>query len=414
MSTNEFDRLIRDKFDNGEFEYNPKNWELLSRKLDHTDQTDIAAPAGIIRWLPKAGMAAGIALVIGLSAYFMNQAPSGNTPSVAGGPVTPAHTNTPVTTGSRPATGTATTQPGAVGISTAPVISTKPVTQSTVTSYSVAPAANTEKETGTVLPQQQNTNDQLVHNTPPQNLPQKDAEQPEKKNILRQPVQPDFSENAYAGNDGYKKRNGASSFSLAGGMNYGSMKTGYSVGVSARTHLGNGNFYLEGDLAFVNSTANKAASVSDAQYDALNSNYSGAFQTGSANTGGNGGPAALAAVSAPVKTVTQEQVLNNLYYLQFSPSVGYSIRKNVSVSLGADVQRLLQNNSNETPVVLEADELKLIPQTDVGLTGKAEYGVTRRLKAGMMYREGVNSLIDNKYISRRYVQVQLKLMLFGK
>lgn len=408
MSTNEFDRLIQDKFDNNEFEYKPGSWQQLSHRLDITPPPAktiaTGTTAGIARWLPKAGMAAGVALVIGLSVFFLNKKPTADTPATADvapkqsqqavtPPVAPEVKNTAIQT-SQPANTAATTF---VATQAKRNAVNKPVQQQQ------AP----QQPANTVVPQANTNNEHIAQTNTPQ--PQHTEE---KKPLVKQPKQPDFADNAYTPEDKYRKPGGKTSFSLAGGVNYGSLNTGYTVGVSARRKLGDGRFYLEGDVAFVNSNAPKAAAVSDAQYDALNSNYSG----GTKNTGGTSGePTALAFVSAPVKTVSQEQALNNLYYLQFSPSVGYNIKKNISVSVGADVQRLLPNSNNdETPVVLESDELKLIPQTDVGLTGKAEYGVTRRLKAGMMYREGVNALIDNKYINRRYLQVQLKFMLFGK
>jgi hypothetical protein len=408
MSTNEFDRLIRDKFDSGEFDYKPEGWQQLSRKMDLTPpgKTMATGAAGIGRWLPKAGIAAGIAAIIGISAYFMDHNTTAPHPQD-----TVTKTTTPTAVPTQAPVVTNTTAPATV-----PATTTNATTHVTVAAQSgnrPANATTRQQQTvpNTVVPQANNNNHVQVAQTN-NNNPQQPQPAETRKPVTPLPKQPDFGENAYAADDKKQQRSGRTSFSLAGGVNYGSLNTGYTVGVSARRKLGDGRFYVEGDLAFVNSSAPKAASVSEAQYDALNTNYSGTNNTGS--SGGNG-PAAMAAVSAPVKTVSQEQALNSLYYLQFSPSVGYNVQKNIAVSVGADVQRLLQNNSNgETPVVLESDELKLIPQTDVGLTGKAEYGVTRRLKAGMLYREGVNALIDNKYINRRYVQVQVKFLLFGK
>ena len=52
----------------------------------------------------------------------------------------------------------------------------------------------------------------------------------------------------------------------------------------------------------------------------------------------------------------------------------------------------------------------------MGLTGKTEYAVTKKLKAGVLYREGINNLINGgeEYLDRRYLQVQLKFRVFGK
>ena len=410
MSTNEFDRLVRDKFDSGEFEYKPEGWQQLSRRIDLTPPEKAikaGASAGMLRWLPKAGIAAGVAALIGLSVLFFNRTKSTTdiTPTAGVQPAaTSGHTQAPVVT--TPATPSV--APPSVAATNVPVVVAGH--NRGAANKTIVPQQQAQQPVNTTVVPQANTNNEHIaqaNTTQPQTQPANN-----KKPSVQLPKQPDFSENAYA-EDGHR-RTGRTSFSLAGGVNYGSLNTGYTLGVSARRKLGTGRFYLEGDLAFVNSNAPKAAAVSEAQYDALSSNYTGGSKN-TGNTGASAEPAALAAVPAPVKSVSQEQALNSLYYLQLSPSVGYNIKKNISVSLGADVQRLLQNNNNEeTPVVLTSDQLKLIPQTDVGLTGRAEYGVTRRLKAGMLYREGVNALIDNKYINRRYVQVQLKFMLFGK
>jgi hypothetical protein len=105
-------------------------------------------------------------------------------------------------------------------------------------------------------------------------------------------------------------------------MNYGSLNTGYMAGINARQKIG-GKMYVEGDLTLVSNQVTQST-VTANQYDAFNSGGAGK--------------------SSESNTVTQTP--SNFLYVQFNPSVGYQVHKKVSLSLGADLQRLLEQNDN--------------------------------------------------------------------
>ena len=180
-----------------------------------------------------------------------------------------------------------------------------------------------------------------------------------------------------------KPRQSRGGVSLAAGMNFGSLNTGYMAGINARQRLGRKTF-VEGDLAVVGNTASKTF-------------------TQTAFTPQPGSSARGAAI---------DYRSLNLVYVQFNPTLGYQVHKQVSVGIGADLQRMV--NGDNTLVNVD-EEIKTIPGTDVGLTGKTEIALSRRLKAGVLYREGINNFLNSsaEYFDRRYIQVQFKFRVTG-
>ena len=184
--------------------------------------------------------------------------------------------------------------------------------------------------------------------------------------------------------------------SLAGGVNYGTLNGGYTAGLNARHHLG--RWYVESDVAFVNYDAAGATNVSNNTLAVLVNNTNNV----------NGAMIASRSREAPEP---QEHV----QYLQASPGIGYHLFKKITIGANADIQRMLQQNSNNT-VQVSDDAVKLFPLTDYGIAGKAEVSVTSKLNAGIIYRQGMNNLLSagTDYLDRRYLQVQLKYRLIGK
>ena len=60
-------------------------------------------------------------------------------------------------------------------------------------------------------------------------------------------------------------------------------------------------------------------------------------------SGSSYGKSSTYSAGAPTTTV-QLQRYYNIYYAQFTPTLGYKLAPKVSVGLGADVQRLLVND----------------------------------------------------------------------
>jgi len=63
MKPKEFDELIRQKFDQNDFEYDPRGWERLEEQMDGRSKK-----RSIIMWwlMPVAGIAASVALAMGV------------------------------------------------------------------------------------------------------------------------------------------------------------------------------------------------------------------------------------------------------------------------------------------------------------------------------------------------------------
>src|SRR6185312_9451687 len=66
MKPKEFDELVRQKFDQNDFEYNPRNWDKLAEELDGR-----AKKRNVIMWwwMPLAGVAASVALAMAIPAF---------------------------------------------------------------------------------------------------------------------------------------------------------------------------------------------------------------------------------------------------------------------------------------------------------------------------------------------------------
>jgi hypothetical protein len=185
------------------------------------------------------------------------------------------------------------------------------------------------------------------------------------------------------------------SIGLGGGINYGTMNTGYTLGLNARRYVSE-RVFVDGTVAVLMNKSSEGTL-----------NYTGNFmadQSMAANENTRARPSAE----------NYYYPAQGLYYIQFNPSIGYKIGKTVSMSVGGDFQQMLQNSRNNETVLFSSDgEAKLFPTFDVGVTGKTEVSITPSIQAGVLYREGVNNLIRNEsqYVNRRYVQVQVKYSL---
>lgn len=388
MSINDFDKLFKEKFEEHEFAYNPMNWDRLTHALPREKHK-----RRIIPWLT--GIAASVALVVGAS-WWMQHKTDGNDhvniTKVKSSDHTLPRVSVPVT-------------PEPDIKATAPQ---DPLQRITPVSNNILTGT---KRVQTVLP------DKSVNTVEEKEISNSPVTQPYEKNLLSfkpdpvisqtheeivtksdpqtNPVKPVTHENingpVFSPDDDKRPQDRKTSVSLAGGFNYGTFNTGYGASVNAHQKIGD-KLFIEGDLGFMQNQEMIASPMSTNNYNMMRSGQV------------KGRPAKL------------EERPYNIYYLQMSPSIGYQLHKNISVGVGADVQKLLDGNMNERPVVTTEEGFKLIPLWDAGITGKTEYTISRRLKAGILYREGVNNLLqgNSNYYERRYLQVQMKLKLFGK
>lgn len=405
MSKNEFDELLLKKLGEEDLEYDPKHWEHLSQLLPPS-----LAPAANRgkKWAIATGIAAAAAFVLA-AVFYMKLVDKNNTPVQA------------------PSLAQEKAQPGQPGVQ-APAPAPGTEQQSTTGTTPVMPGKQAQPPvlTGNSSQPQPALPQQAIPNTPQPNpapapglVPQeqppqapaeehiaKTQEQPAAvpaehkepkaapviaKNENRQPAYPTYADNfdnpRSAFNSGAKANK--TSISLGGGVNYGNLNTGYTVGVSARTKIA-GNFFVDGTVAMMynNNTSNVV-------------NYNGA-----ATAKGLARPSAAQLPASPAV-----EPIQNLYYVQVNPSIGYQIDRNIALSVGSDFQQMLSRTDGAEKVQLAADNAKIFPAFDVGLTTKSEFNITPNIQAGLMYREGLSNLLKNdgnKYVNRRYFQVQFK------
>lgn len=399
MKASEFDELLRSGFGQHEFAFNPDNWARMNNRLELPPPASVKPARRRSTWLAwGSGIAATLVAAACVTWLAMPGAQPGAT-SVSAVQPAPARMLLLLPPAARQAgaeTYLHAIQPvSARARSGQQRASTLPVQQTS--------AENKNKGIANIhpVPQQipgpsNNTRD--ASSTP---INKKAAQ----KTTGRQHINLATSFGSHYTEDVPQRR--GTSFSLGGGVNYGSMNTGYAVAVNARHNLGR-NLFLEGDLGIVNNTASNAAAISEGTYSNLEKND---FNPSTLSP--NGGPDMIGSQQPAI-----ERRSINFYYVQFAPTIGYQVSRKFSIGAGPDFQQLLQSQGDKN-VVTSGDNqsAEVIRDFDFGVQGKTEYSVTSRLKAGLQYREGLNQLFqkgNERFVNRRYMQVQLKYTLFGK
>ncbi len=385
MKARAFDELIKSKYDQGDFAYNPKNWDRLAEQLDKKPNK-----SKMLLWLPMAAIvsfssiAASLAMIISLPALVHHKAE----PAVAAMHKPAAQKSTYV----------------------APAV---PANRSNTLPYNYT-AYVPKNITVTHKPSNpfENLflgahNRQLLQNNINKNLHL--AETMLKGGVLdevpetRQAVANSFaySDRLYEPEE-QKSNTPRSSISVLGGINHGNQSAGYTLGVTAKTMISE-KMYIEGDVAFVNNS-----NAGKTEYTVSTLTPTAKLAATAKQLSIPGGDDAQ-----PVQTMATKAASFGIYYAQFTPTVGYNVHKRISVGVGADMQQLLQNTANATADVTTD---KLVPQFDMGLVGKTEYTLTNRIKAGLFYRRGITNIVMpyDKYLDRNYMQLQVKYTIFNK
>lgn len=177
-------------------------------------------------------------------------------------------------------------------------------------------------------------------------------------------------------------------YGVSGGYNYGSLEQGGAVAFNTRKNL-NEKIFIDGAVGLVLNNSSP--------YQA---NFSGDF---------------IAYKSKPqmINSTDRNNKFSNsdaFYFLQVNPTVGINLAQFLDVSVGPDYQQMLTNANSD---VVMFQESKLLPKHDLGLTGKAEFGLNQNLKVGILFREGITPIITNNsnISNRRYIQLQLKVQI---
>ncbi len=453
MSTNEFDELVKSKFDQNDFAYNAEHWDRLSRQLSVLEKRK---PAIIVSWWKVASIAASVALITTVTAYILKTNVVTKHANIA-----EAHVNTPakqVTPVDQP---TIQNQPTIQQPSQQEPADNVAIAQSNTPSRSGAKSLKQNNiNTGFKSPiirqnnnrvAQQNNNIVVAQAVPPVNatLPVSKGNtnnnapftMPQPKSSQEQPRNPNVAYNLdltpdYSKEEKYEEVKKLI-LSVAGGVHYVSSSPGYMAGANVRKKL-NDKFYLEADVAFLSNNNSQTITTTTTIPAANNSSsISSNLQTGFASgTPGTAVPSALkssgpsqpstpsqsgtnfnSSTSKHAATTTKTSSKKNLYnfnYLQVAPQAGYNVSHRLSVGVGADVEQLLQNNQSSADIA--SGQVKAAPDMNVGMIGKTEYSLTGRLKAGVLYRGDVNGIFtkNSKYVNQSFVQFQLKFAIFNK
>jgi hypothetical protein len=363
MSANEFDELIQHKFDETDIAFNPGNWERMSEQLNKVQQPNKNS-IFFFSWPALSAIAAAIALLVALPVLWLQNSNISEENIIAN--TTDIHHTLPA-------------QPQQ-GITLTANTQNEPSTEAKGPNASVKHTQCITKPTQkTITPQSnENAEPEVALNNRADNAAQPIAKQrtelPKQKILLSDPAI-ETRQSTIA----------RTSINLIGGFNYNAASAGFMVGASANRNL-NDKLYLEGNLAYVNSSVGGNSPFGNSNSFADQFDASPGATTGQAK--------------AP------EPVQYNLSYLQFSPVLGYHVSERFTLSVGPDLQQLLNT---------ENYYIQDLPSLDMGVLGKAEYGITEKLKAGLQYRAGVNNVVQGKnYTERNYMQVQVRYSIFHK
>ena len=400
MKPREFDELVRQKFDQNDFAYNPKNWDQLAEQLDGR-----AKKRSIIMWwwVPLAGMAASVALAMGVAPLMKHAAP-GNTGLSANAGIAQTRTFVP----------SSETVQRQITSAPAPATHNEPVYANAATNGNKKAAHKASKNVSewfhvvlnndgpaTAATKTNKALDFATNSNCNNNAPAKIKKENKKEIILA-----NEGYNTFVPEEEAPAKAPKVSIILSGGYNHGNQNTGYMAGATFRRMI-NDKLYVESDVNFATSNNSQTTQIWVPE--------SGNAARHSGAKGSTVEASKAAPVSAPKGSIQTQEQNYTLSYAQVSPSIGYKVIKRMSVGVGPDFQRMLVDNRPAKSTV-ERDAIQVAPVLDIGFVGKTEYALTKRIKAGVSYRKGVNNVIatTDKYIDRDYLQFQLKCTILNR
>ncbi len=394
MKPEEFDILLKQKFDQNDFDYNARNWDRLSAELNGPRKRRSL----FVWWAPLVGVAASFAITFGFTTALNEGAGSfyrsKEQATAMVKPVEVAQPTIDVAIENTPATGN----------SQQVIIEEKEshkgeakINFENVRRYN---AFKTEKITA-------------FAKAGDQEAPL--ASQPENKIAKRKTTQIDKPVETFR-KIKTPRREGVTSLAVIGGVSYGTQSNGYAVGASARRKIGS-KMFVEGDIAFINSS------------NYTNSSYAVTPGSGSSSTSSAVGSGSVVAsrgtlvkstgsgdaTGASNEIIKTQKIEYNSAYVQITPTVGYQPIKQVAIGVGTDFQQMLNDNRPEASKY-DKGNLRQAPLFDVGLMGKLEVAITSNIKAAVLYREGINNVVtpNNASVDRNYLQFQMKYSILKR
>ncbi len=408
MKPGEFDDLVRQKFDQNDFEFSPRNWEKLTEELDGQKKK-----RGLLFWwMPLMGVAATVAMAFGVSTVIRH---GGGVNQTSATPAAVASTHKHKANHAQVAR---IASPAAVipaQETPAPEVAENIITK---TELPANTAKNDDKKAVTA------NNAEIVLNSKPAAAPSNivstfaanaedakiEALKKKKKAILT-PGYYTFNEEEVA------KKDPKVAIALGGGVNYSSQSNGYMVGATARRMI-NDKVYVESDIAFIGTNNTQKTTYLDKTGTTTGTSAvvaAGASSIGAKISANKNTDEAKNTGSTPQGVMRTQDQAYNLYYAQITPSIGYKLTKKLSLGVGPDFQQMLVDNRPEVSTT-ERGNIRVSPMFDMGFMGKTEYAISKGVKAAVYYREGINNIITptNKYIDRNYLQFQIKCTILNR
>ncbi|MGN6568471.1 MAG: hypothetical protein ACTHJ0_10985 [Flavipsychrobacter sp.] len=360
MSTNEFDKLIAKSVSRLSYEYDANDWENLTIQLAAARRKKRTV---VLAYLSSGIAAAVVIFLIGI----MSLHPEKKMPAIQF--ISAAHTTPPL--------------PSTISGNTSAQVQSQAVQ---LAIHRNAPVIFSGKQARHLSPAIADSQPPVAYDNQLQNPSTiTEEKQVDTFNFAQGIKQHGYEEPllSYSEKENIPDHKGIN-ISVAAGVNYGTVNTGYAVGAAAGKRLSN-KFGLELTVAYVSNNA---------------TTY------GAQSLPPNGGPI----YGPPTKPTPLPEVISPLNYLQFSPMADYSVSKKITLSAGADIQRLLQDHDF---TILYNDNPRIAPAVDLGMLLRTEYAISPVFKAGISYRLGANNIVapGNNYFDRNYMQIQLKYRL---
>ncbi len=410
MKPREFDDLVRQKFDQNDFAYNPANWDRLAEQLDGREKKRSMM---MWFWMPAMGLAASVAMAFGVTAY-LNMDEVGAAKSVA-----VSQTQNAMVKSSSNAIAMLPTTTPAVEMQQERIVrkATKTIgkpaplpEKDLLAATSIGLKFHNLKTTAYQAVRQEPIVD-LAAAVPTQAQPVA-AHPTEKTETKNNKVISTFrNSNAMAANTMRKPIN--LSVTLAGGISQGNRNSGYMAGANVRKMI-NDKVFVESDIAFAASDNVQQTMILEGGAASISGATSGAT-AGKPSTSASKTTADGVMEPGVGSTLKMKDVNYSLYYAQVTPSIGYKIMKRMAIGVGPDFQTMLVDNR---PAKSEVDRgnIQVAPTFDVGFVGRTEYALSQRIKAAVAYRKGVNGVINpsDKFIDRDYVQFQMRCTVFNR
>jgi hypothetical protein len=414
MKPGEFDELFRQKFEQNDFAYNARNWDALSEQLDGR-----AKKRSMIMWLwlPASGMAASVALALGVTSML-----NFGLPNTQNNSESYAHIGKFIEKNS-------TKNPVAMIPYTSPISISQESNKVSKTNNKRTTKQNEKYSGNNIGIKLQNvaSNNYAVNSKnatgkgnaettiyPASTIPDiAITPKTEKKEIAAKQVMRTFKQDIAT-----TKKPLNLSVILSGGINQGNQNSGYMAGATVRKMI-NDKVYVESDVAFATSANSQRTLYMSYDNPGITSANGGqgsfASKPTAASKTTNIESGTIAPDNSPIGVLKTQDISYNLYYAQITPGIGYKVMKRMSIGMGPDFQKMLVDNRPATSDV-DRGNLQVAPSFDVGFVGKTEYALTQRVKAAISYRKGINGVINpsDKFIDRDYVQFQMRCTIFNR